>query len=90
MFSFFLSVFSLKGGYLFAILDPLERTVQLGVGIGSTDSQTRTQNISVYYAADDDYQAHRKHGGVENAPLTSFETAALGKDWSRLAIKVME
>ena len=73
-----------EGGFLFAILDPMDRVLQLGVRIDPLKGRSAGgQNVSLYYAPDQD--AADDEGG----PAVTFShPSPLGRDWNSLTVRL--
>ena len=70
-----------QGGFLFAILDPMDRFLQLGVQIDPLKGRAGEQNVSLYYASDD---ADRDGGPA----VTFSHPSRFGQEWNSLLIRI--
>ena len=73
-----------EGGFLFAILDPMDRLLQLGVRLDPLKGSSGGQNVSLFYATDDN------GGGGDDggAAVTFWHPSPLGRDWNSLLVRV--
>lgn len=71
-----------QGGFLFAILDPMDRLLQLGLQIDPLKGRSDGQNVSLYYSSSDsDVDA--------SGPAVTFShPSPLGRDWNSLLIRI--
>ncbi|EZA55034.1 Collagen alpha-1(XV) chain [Ooceraea biroi] len=69
---------SLRTSYLFAVLNPFETVVQLGIRI--SDGPGSNQNISLVYTNSDDHS--------HSEEVAKFTVPKLTKKWSKIVIKV--
>ena len=68
-----------EGGYLFAIVDPLETVVQLGVRLARADNDEET-NILLYVTD------HRT--STDSVVIAKFKVPSFTKKWTRFALQV--
>ena len=73
-----------QGGFLFAILDPMDRVLQLGVQIDPLKGRSGGQNVSLFYAPDDDDDQDEDGGPA----ITFSHPSPLSHDWNSLLIRV--
>ena len=74
-----------QGGFLFAILDPMDRVLQLGVQIDPLKGRSGGQNVSLFYASDDDDDEENGDGGPA---ITFSHPSPLSHDWNSLLIRI--
>ena len=72
-----------EGGFLFAILDPMDRLLQLGVRLDPLKGSSGGQNVSLFYATDEDGS-----GDDGEAAVTFWHPTPLGRDWNSLLVRV--